>query len=337
MAELFYAKPFISHAGANSDGVREEVLVQKGLAQVYEIKDNGNGSAQVVFNIPDREYPTQAAWINTDTDAFKLIKKAFDAGQKPLEFRIEWQRRKKSKNSNEPIKPETPIYELMGADENGKHKNMTMVGQNTRKLLVGVAKHGEEMLFSQDLTDPAEDPSGDNGPTSARGQKHDKPVKIGGSAQAHANGFCEVQPWFGQNPTGEVNPGSYGVETELDFYFWAMEQAAKHNVKLTEPQARMLANALANVAGELQVSMYNGKLDEPDRNIGSYTRVRWILKKIAETEYPLTAESMANKEAVTGWLSNVKSKAETLWRWAIEKYAASLGVEPYGDETTDEE
>ena len=153
-----------------------------------------------------------------------------------------------------------------------------------------------------------------------------------GTHQAHAGGFVEVQQWFGQNPTGEVNPGSYGVETELDFYFWALELNEKKALGLNETRARILANALAGIAEKLQVSVYDGRLDNADRNIGSFTRVRWILKKAMEVDPNLSAENFKTQKTTNDYLSGLSVHALELWRWAIENYAKSLGVAPYGDE-----
>lgn len=338
MSNLYFARPFVSHAGPNGHGFRAEVLVTKGVAQVTNIKDKGN-TAQVELTVPERDHPV-SGWINTDTDAFRLAKKALEAGQKPVAFRIETQRRAKNKKTNEPIDPETPIYELMGGDSDGKGKNMATTNANTRKLLVAVGKPGQEMFYSQDLTNPAEDPNyGGNRPTSAR----DMPAAAvrpsagngafpAGTHQAHAGSFVEVQQWFGQNPSGEINPGSYGVETEIDFYFWALELSAKRGLGINEQRARILANALAGIAGRLQVEVYNGRLDTPDRNIGSYTRVRQIIKKTIEDDPDLDASSFKDQKSLSKFLDDVSVKSLAIWRWAIEAYAKSLGVPPYGDE-----
>lgn len=336
MADLYFARPFVSLAGPDSNGYRAEVLVSKGVAQVTKIQERGD-TAQVELTCPERNFPI-SGWINTDTDAFKLAKKALEAGNKPVAFRIETQRRLKNKNTGEPIKPETPIYELMGADSEGHNKNMATTNANTRKLLVAVGKPNQEMFFSQDLTNPDEDPNKYAGrPTSARNMPATQPTAgngafPAGTHQAHSGGFVEVQQWFGQNPTGEINPGSYGVETELDFYFWALELNEKKSLGLNETRAKILANALAAIAENLQVSVYNGRLDKADRNIGSYTRVRWILKKAIETDPNLSAADFKSQKTTNDYLSALSVRALELWRWGIENYAKSLGVPPYGDE-----
>lgn len=335
MADLYFARPFVSHAGPDGNGYRAEVLVTKGVAQVTDIKEHGD-TAQVTLTCPERNFPI-SGWINTDTEAFRLAKKALEAGSKPVAFRIETQRRLKNKNTGAEIKPETPIYELMGGDSEGHNKNMATTNANTRKLLVAVGKPNQEMFYSQDLTNPAEDPNSyANRSTSARSMKTPPTAGNGafpaGTHQAHAGGFVEVQQWFGQNPTGEVNPGSYGVETELDFYFWALELNAKKALGLNETRARILANALAGIAEKLQVSVYDGRLDNADRNIGSFTRVRWILKKAMEVDPNLSAENFKTQKTTNDYLSGLSVHALELWRWAIENYAKSLGVAPYGDE-----
>lgn len=348
MAELYCSKPFISHAGADSEGFRAEVLVTKGVGNVKSIEKNDR-TAKVTIDVPSLSKPVQAGWINIDSDAFRLLKERQEAGL-PVAFRIEHQRRPKNSDTGELIDKKTPFYELVHADKNGSMKNsMAIVGATTKKLLVGVGVPDGEMKFIQEQTDPSEDPQYGSSAPSARLQnaarKKNGDVVVGDDAgvratrQYHTGGFHEVQPWYAQNPTGEVNPGSYAVEAELDFYFWVLEYASKHELKdLGDHRAKMLASYLVRIADSIQLSIYDGRLDEPDRNISSYGRVRWIIRRIVETVLPLTDDDLQKPATIKAWLKKVGDEAEKLWRWSIEDYAKELGVEPYGPtDITDDE
>jgi hypothetical protein len=342
MAELYSVRPFVALAGPNGNGYRSEVLVSKGCGTIVAITNDNKKSAQVQISVPVLKKGNLSGWLNKYSDKdgtvpnpmFTLAQSLLESGE-PAEFRIEHQRRPKSKSDNKPIDPETPIYELMGADENGKNKNMSMVNENTKKLLTGLARPGEQMLYTQDQTDPAEDPnSGGNYSTSARLNKSEEPkAATSPTPQTHANGFFEVQPWNAINPSGEVNPGSYAVDASLDFYFWVKKYAVEHDIQGLDlgKRVRILAAHLTQLADDLQLAVYNGRLDEPDRSIGSYREVRLIIKQVATLLTPLTSEDVASKDAITNWINTVYDRSLELWKWSIEEYANTVNASPYGD------
>jgi hypothetical protein len=339
--QLYSARPFVSHAGPDGNGFREEVLVTKGRGTVVGISKENASSVQVEINVPTLKYGNLNGWLNKyihydDAKSadeqeinpeYQLALDAINDGF-PVDFRIEHQRRKKTKRDKDPIDPKTPIYELMGADENGSNKQMNLVGDTTVKLLVGLGRPGEHMLFTQDTTDPAEDPD-NSGPTSARLSGHAERA----TPQRHSNGFNEVQPWVGQNPSGEVNPGSYAVDASIDFFFWLKDYALTHNVDgLEGKRVRILAIHLVRLADDLQLAIYNDRLDAPDRNIGSYREVRSIIKKTIDCLCPLTNDDVASKDAIKTWIQRVYDLSLDVWKWAVEDYAESIDVSPYGED-----
>lgn len=349
MTELYSVRPFVSHAGPDGNGVRAEVLVTKGIGTVVGIGKEYTSSAQININVPTLKLNDGiiAGWLNkyenyddsksvdeqTINPEYQLALDAIESGE-PMEFRIEHQRRKKSKSDQSVISPETPIYELMGASPDGKGKQMNMVGDNTRKLLVGLGRPGEPMLFTQELTDPAEDPSS-GGPVSAR-TSHGTTVPSTATAptpQRHANGFNEVQPWVSQNPSGEINPGSYAVDAPIDFYFWLREYAEKYGVDgLNDKRYKILASHLVRLADDLQLSVYNDRLDEPDRNIGSYREAKTLIRKTVDTVIPLTTDDVSSQKSIQAWVDRVYDQSLSIWRWSIEDYASTIDASPYGDD-----
>lgn len=326
MSDLWSSRPFVSHSGPDSDGVRQEVLVTKGCGNVTEISD-GEHSVNVTIEIPSLQYPVHG-WINKTernsdklTPAFKIIQDAQSSGN-PIEFRIESQRRKKNKRTKDDIDPKTPIYTLMGADKDGHNKSMEMSNANTKKLLVGVGVPGGKMEFSQALTNPNEDPAGPGGgPTSALNNPAIQSAPATSYAPAPVSGgYIERQPWIDRNPNGDVNPGCYGVETELDFIFWISKTAKENGVEFDMKHTTILAKLLTKIADDLQLKIYNGEMEDVNRNIGSYTRARWLIKNVIENYLPISNNLLKSKADLTNWAERVKSRSLLLWRESLSDY-----------------
>lgn len=346
MSNLWCAAPFVSHAGPDSDGVRQEVLVTKGCGNVTEISD-GEHSVNVTIEVPSLQFPVHG-WINKTernsdklTPAFKIIQDAQSSGN-PIDFRIESQRLKKNKRTKEKIDSSTPIYELMGADKNGHHKSMEKTRDNTKKLLVAVGFPGGKMEFSQALTNPNEDPAGPGGgPTSALDNPIAQPAQAMPS-QPYApasGGYVERQPWIDRNPNGDVNPGCYGVETELDFIFWISKTARENDVEFDMKHTKILAKLLTKMADDLQLKIYGGKMKNANRNIGSYTRARWLIKNVIENYLPIDSKILKGKDFLTDWANKVKTRAFELWKESLSDYEALIGSESddHEDETNEME
>ena len=337
MTDFYSTRPFISHAGADSNGVRAEVLVTKGVGVVTNFINETDRTAQVEISVPGVLTKPLKGWLNkteedgkTPNPPYEFARKAMQSGE-PISFRIENQRRRHMKSDkSQIIDPKTPIFELMGADADGKNKNPHLVDGTTVRLLVGVGDaEGGSMLFSQRLTSPAEDPSF-GGPTAA---PLDPPVgESRPTAQGHGGGFHEVQPWFAINPTGEVNPGSYAVDALIDYLFWTQKYAEDNDLsELNTRRVKILAANLAALTDRLQIDVYNGRLDAADRSIGSYREARAIIKGVATWTLPLKNVDMTSGDGVKNWINDVYETAIKIWKWSIEEYAATVGASPYGD------
>lgn len=342
MAGLWSVKPFVSLAGEDGNGFRQEVLVQKGCGTVSNIDDKGH-TVNVELTEPKLQYPLHG-WINKTernsdelTAAYKVVKAHYESGE-PMDFRIEQQRLRKNKRTKQPIDPKTPIYELLGADENGNNKSTEAARDNTVKLLVGVGDPDGKMEFIQALTNPAEDPSsqGDR-PTSALG----RPVAARSQSAPVDMSQVERQPWVDRNPDGNVNPGCYGVETEMDFVFWITKYIHEHDVELGERNINTLAKLLMSLADKLQHRIYKGRMKDTNRNIGSYTRARWIIKNVIENYEPITAEAMESKSSLKEWKDQVGKRSLAIWSNALDYYTklvdANDGKEEKPKPTNDDE
>lgn len=93
----YIVRPYIQFDGKDENGVRAEVGISEGFAEVTNMKRSKNresGMVQVSFEAPSSQYPTNG-WLNRDEDkeVFDIVKEAYDA-QTPIHFRVEQQRKR---------------------------------------------------------------------------------------------------------------------------------------------------------------------------------------------------------------------------------------------------
>lgn len=330
--KLYSARPFIAYAGPDPNGYRQEVLVNKGVGNVVGIDDRGK-TAQIEIDVPQLEHHLKG-WINTDTDAFRTAQEQFNNGQLPVAFRIEHQRRKANTKTKAPIPVETPIYELMGADKDGNNKDMQVTNANTRKLMVAIGLPDGELHFSQELTDPAEDPQfGQTQATSARVNKtstvnNPNTVNTNNSnviMTAGPSNEFEATPSTALNPDGNANPGSYSVNAPIDLYFWLIELEADGVVPaLPDARRRILAKSLLGGAAIIQSRLYDDELPIVDREVGSFKTIINTMKKVIKDIHPFTEEDISSKEAMKGWVVSIENSTIDIVDWAIKNANEAL-------------
>ncbi len=328
--KMYSARPFVGLAGPDSEGFRQEVLVKKGVGQVVGIENRGK-TAQVEIQIPNLEYNIKG-WINTDTEAFRIAEEQYENGNAPVQWRLEQQRKAKDDKGN-PIPKETPIYELLGKDENGHGGRMDLAKNNSRKLLVGVGKPDGEMFFSQELTDPAEDPQyGAGRPSSARVNKTPTASPqtagaVGGTAMAGPSNDVETA-FVAVNADGYANPGSYGVQAPIDLYFWLKGKESDGTApELGEKRTQTLASALLGAAGEIQQDLYEGNTTV-DREVASFKLIVETIQKTVDTLVPLTENDIVNRQSVQEWVDSVSNRAENIVKWGLHDVSVALDIKP---------
>jgi hypothetical protein len=152
------AKPFTSHDGSDSNGVRAEVFVQTGTGTISDVegKDGTKANVQVKINAPHLTRPVKG-WLAKNDPLFPVVLAALESGRE-VEYRVESQR----KNG---VPRETPIADL--------RKDTETAAANCINLLAGI----DGTLTKEAVTDPAEDPhAGGRIPASASDRKSAPPA-----------------------------------------------------------------------------------------------------------------------------------------------------------------
>lgn len=317
------ARPFVSHSGPDEKGYRQEVLVTKGVGTIKKIEDEGT-TAKVTITVEGMKHPF-GGWINTDTDAFRIAKQQYE-NNAPIAFRVEHQRRLKNTKTNVEIPKETPINELMGADENGRNPDMQLTGQNTKKLLVGLGIPNGEMFFSQELTDPNEDPQfGGNKPSSARVNKTPAQPQAVQTDSVIPNGVETA--YAALTPQGNVNIGSYGVRAPIELYFWLSGKEEDGSApQLNQNKMRMLSQAMLSASGEIQLDLYYGELSAVDRQAASFKTIVDTMKSVVEHITPLTDEDTSSAENIQKWMEKIKEQTEKVIKWGTKDAGSVLNA-----------
>jgi hypothetical protein len=133
------------------------------------------------------------------------------------------------------------------------------------------------------------------------------------------NNSFEAAPFATYNFDGSLNLGSAAVAVPASLFSFVVEYERSHEAvgTLTEKQRITLAKVLLAAANELQVSVYDGKLEAPDLSLGSHTRARALMFETIRTFLPLTAEIVAEKESLKAWRDEVVAKSLAMWKWSI--------------------
>lgn len=318
MAETYSSRPFVSHDGVDSNGVRAEVKVVMGYGNIFEVEASDRGKASnVTFKVDNTKYKSNG-WAPTDGVVIKKVKEAQELGV-PIHFRIETHRKKDADRT-------TPISDLSSL---GNAKD------NIFKSLAAVRIEGEEdwTISPHALTRFDEDPS-TGGNISANSQTPEQ-LGIGqrkaapASSNAPAHRGIEAPPYATYNNDGSLNIGSMAVSVPLNMYSFVVEYERSHDevTALTDKQRIVLSRVLLGAANELQMSIYDGKLDKPDMSAGSHTRARALVFEVIRTFYPITDEIVSNKESLKTWRNSVIEKALGMWRWGISEAKRVEGID----------
>jgi len=131
-------KPFISHDGTDSNGVRAEVHVSVNRGIIDRINDGDKGTSDVYFKVEGLKFPVHG-WVGTEDAVYAVAKAALES-KELVDFRIESQRKKK-------VDRTLPIAELRASTEAAR--------ENTVPILAGI----NGLLSQEALTNPKEDPS----------------------------------------------------------------------------------------------------------------------------------------------------------------------------------
>lgn len=301
MAETWSCKPFISHDGGDENGVKAEVLVLKGVGFIDKI-EGGDRSKKIEVKVDGLKRPI-VGYINTDDPAFEIAENAHNTGE-AIEFRHETQR-KRGVDRKASMKS-------LRTDEHG-NPSAPIAAENTIKLFVGFGEPGKTLTLSgQHLTDPAQDNSG--GDAIAADSANAVIENTGFNMPANTGEF-ENKPWFGTNPDGSVNPGSYAVSCMPKMYFSLLKKFPD----ATDDTLKTTTEEFVKLADMMQVRIYDGKLEAPNRFYNSHLTARTILLELIETSDAGNVDINDENSRKT-WEKTVAGPAYKLWKWAIADY-----------------
>ncbi|WP_432573330.1 hypothetical protein [Kineococcus sp. SYSU DK005] len=176
------AKPFVSHDGADEQGVRAEVWVQVGTGTVTGIENRDEETKRNVMVVlksdNSRVSRPVTAWLAKDDPTYPEVLRAHETGRE-VRYRVESQRKPGVDRS-------TPIADL--------RVDMATAGANTVSIFAGI----DGLLSREAVTDPAEDP-GPGGRlraagTAGRGQRAgEAPAGAGPGLEAALSGLATAR------------------------------------------------------------------------------------------------------------------------------------------------
>jgi hypothetical protein len=319
MAEATYSSaPFISKdVGPGGPTDRAEVKVVTGYGNIFDLELSDKGkSVNVFFKVDNTKYKS-SGWAPAGGNVVTKVEEAKAAGV-PIYFRIEV-RRKDTVDRTESIKDLSSL---------AKAKD------NVVKSLAAVKIEGEEeWTISPHAKTRLEEDVFFGGASSAGGSAYDYSLEDLGhgnkpkesSADVTPSNWhpgIEAAPYSTLNKDGSLNVGSFAVAVPLNLFSFVVEYERTHEDAvgpLTDKQRILLAKVLMSAANELQLAVYDGKLENPDMSAGSHTRARAIIFEIIRTFYPLTGEIAGDKALMKEWRSNIVEKSLGMWRWGISE------------------
>lgn len=301
--------PFISHDGADNNGVRAEVKIGMGFTPIKDV-EKGEKATQVEFKNPDSKWSSKGR-IPNDSPLLKIIEEAY-ANSVPLYWRIE-SIRKSNVDRTKPF------------DEISPPKNADMARENIYKNLVGVkTEDAAEWTYGPNaLTNPAEDPSR-GGTFSAfgmdiaelRGANSQSQSSSSAQQYENTNGFFEPPAFKSYLPSGELSPGSHAVAAPLAIYDFLTEQNKNAPQSLDNKALLKMSERILQLNNRLQLSIYENYQQKPEKvdpSLASHFRAREILFSVVKDDFKTFVEADSDE-----WYKNVYMKSLNKWKWSIK-------------------
>lgn len=314
MTEL-YTTAFNSKDFVEGDAVeRAEVFVVVGKGNITEIKESGSGKAKQVIidagRLHDGRPLYSKGWAPADSEIIKKAQEAFDK-EETIDFRIETVR-------NKGVDRSTPIDDLRKGMENAR-KNVT--------LSVARIKLASEDTWTEGImrTNPKEDTI-KTGRTAADLTDEElgaKSASNNNSSSSWSNSV-EPQPWIAKLSNGSVNPGSYHVAALSNIYGFVADYNRDKELELSVEDIRKVSKVILNLAGKLQLAVFDGELEAVELDKQSHTRARALLFENIKNQHALSAEIVSDNSELKNWMKQVYTSALDQWKWSIEGVEAIL-------------
>lgn len=324
MTETYSSAPFIA-LDAVSPTDRAEVKVVIGYGDIFDIEASDKGkSHNVTFKVANSKFKSNG-WAPDGGNVMAKVNEAKAAGV-PIHFRIEVRRK-------DHVDRTLPIAEI---------STLALAKDNVVKSLAAVRleEDAEWTVSPFAKTRLDEDPRSGGGAGGSANDFSPEELGIGAPKAAAApkpsynvkNNSFEAAPYATYNFDGSLNYGSAAVAVPSSLFSFVVEYERSNEAigTLAEKQRVLLAKVLLSAANELQVAVYDGRLEAPDLSLGSHTRARALMFETIRTFLPLTAEIVAEKENIKAWRDEVVAKSLAMWKWSIseiEKIEAAKGSE----------
>jgi DNA-binding phage protein len=311
MADTYSSRPFISYDGPDDTGHRAEVKVVTGFGIVSAIDPSEKGkSAKVSFTVENTKYKP-AGWAPVGSAVHQIVEKARESGD-PIYFRLETRRK-------DSVDRKIPISELSS--------DATVARDNIYKSLAAVKNEFDtEWTISQHAkTNMAEDPSSSTGGSANDYTIEELQAMSGKNKAGNSNSKrFEGLPFDLYNPDGSLNPGSVAVSVPLNLYAFLTEYIKENGLDVSDKDKFLVVRSMLKVCNNLQLAIYDGKLEKPDLTAGSHTRARALVFESTRAFYPLTVEIMTDAERLEEWMNDTVTKTTAMWKWSMKEVQSLL-------------
>lgn len=295
---------FTSYDGADSDGVRAEVYVQRGKGKVTEVVPHSTGkSVNVKIMTEGLRYPNQG-WVAPDSEIHKKATEALDSG-KEINYRLESQRRSK-------VSRTTPLSEL---------REDSKIAQSS---VTSIVAEIDGVVSEEAVTNPAEDPQS-GGRISARNQQPQDNQQSQGnpnngqqnlSQRPNSRSSEEGSPWSVLNDDGSRNIGAARVQAASGIESFTRKHLIEAGWEESELENAVYgySHALLSIVDALQ-SYFTKK--QANRQKNSHTRIRATLFDTIENLLPFSL-IREGKETNDTWYRKVGSTTQKRFTLVLE-------------------
>jgi len=341
---------FTTYDGADAEGVRAEVYVQKGVGVVKEIKENKKGTADVHLTVEKLKYPIHG-WVPVDSEAYVEAVNSEKTGDE-VSFRIEFQRKSK-------VDRETPMSKL--------RENATTAKNNVIAILAEVGGK----TSPESVTNPEEDP--ENVPTGRKikatpGDVSKTPalspnqtlnkikelvennyfttdiishlaalaISQGADYKAVAETLAsnehkdysssptvrkafsvESPAWRAHNSDGRANLGHSAIQAVAGVELFVRNRVTIDKDDIKEEAIVYFTKTILNICDKIQTSAYGGGF-RPDRAAASHVKIRSIVFDTIEHIHPLPDMAQAlTQEKIDEWVKTVGRTAYNRFKTII--------------------
>lgn len=190
------SQEFISHDGADNNGIRAEVVVVKGRGKVTDVVlGNKDRSVQVSFMEENLKNPIKG-WANVGTPIHAEVLRAKETGE-DVNYRIEIQRK-------------SFIPRDMPMDEVRPKGDMLTANKNAIRILASV----NDVVSDEAVTHPSEDAPSTYGRHKATGAEN-RPTNNGGASVSTETLIAGLKSLASSGATPEVQAAALGVAITL--------------------------------------------------------------------------------------------------------------------------